>query len=297
MTIAVSGVASKTETETAAAKCPQLDLASVPGISMLPSASSTQIGPVSVALNTNAGSGAYQLSVRVAGVPEPLLVPFRFTDASAWTEERTAAQQSRDCAQTQVNEYTAMLGTKRERLDTSKKLIHHALQSATNSLGQPVNVANWEQTSINCNSGLQHLPHPRQTHVRQPMLDQQQKAQLSMVPGVIGFAHELLFVADDDAARLLSWLAQGSLNHLFVADWAAQARVEQLWRQWGLISRFRLTFVPLEGLHTLQTDLRNQALPHAGLLLYAAPKQCMCQCVLVHKQPETYRMCTSCGLF
>ena len=243
---------------------PQLDLSSVQGISMPPPASSLQIGPVLVAPNTTASSGLYKLTIRVGGLPEPLVVPFRFTNASGWTQEQTAAQQRKNNLQGQVNTHSASLHAKRSETRKLEESIQQALQGAQNSLGQSVTLQNWEQAIRHCQLKLQHLPPARSLHMRYQVLHPQQRTELGLVPGVIGFAYELLHVANEDDARLLSWCAAGNLQILFVMTWKAQEAVEALWSQWGLTQTQRLTFVPLEGLDPLRAGLQQQALPHEG---------------------------------
>ncbi len=251
----------------AAAQCPQLDPPSVQGISMSPAQSSLLLGPVLVAANATAASQAYSLSIRVAGVPQALIVAFNFTDAAGWTQDQQAAQQRRSEAQRSVNTHTASLGAKRGHSAEAEEAVQRALAGAQNSLGAAVNLDNWGQIQEECQQHLRGLPAPRGMHMQRQVLRPQRRVELSTVPGVIGFGYELIHVINDDDARLLSWYAQASLHMLFVTTWAAQKLVEAKWTEWELTTSQRLNFVVLEAVSPMKTDLHQQRLPHEGLLL------------------------------
>ncbi len=251
----------------AAAQCPQLDLASVQGISMSPAQSNLLLGPVLVAANTTAASQAYSLSIKVAGVPEALSVAFNFTDAAGWTEDQQAAQQRRSEAQRSVNTHIASLGAKRGHSADAKEAVRRALAGAQESLGTAVNLGNWGQIQKESQQQLQALPAPRRMHMQGQLLHPQRRAELNTIPGVIGFGYELIHVINDDDARLLSWYACASLRILFVTTWAAQKLVEDKWSEWGLTASQSLDFVVLEAVSPMQTNLQQQRLPHEGLLM------------------------------
>ena len=234
---------------------------------MSPAQSSVLLGPVFVAPNATAGSQAYSLSIRVAGVLEAVSVPFNFIDAAGWTEDHQAAQQRRSEAQRSVNTYTVILGAKRGHSADAKEAVRQALTGAQDSLGKAVNLANWGQIQKECQQQLQALPAPRGIHMQRQLLHPERRAELSTIPGVIGFGCELIHVINDDDARLLSWYAQASLRILFVTTWAAQKMVGDKWSEWGLTASHSLDFVVLEAVSPMQTGLQQQRLPHKGLLM------------------------------
>ena len=233
---------------------------------MSPAQSSVLLGPVLVAANATAASQAYSLSIRVAGVQEALSVAFNFTDAAGWTKDQQAAQQRRSEAQRSVNTYIASLGAKRSHSADIEEAVQQALAGAQDSLDTAVNLDNWGEIQNECQQRLQALPAPRGMHMQRPPLHPQWRAELSTIPGVIGFGYELIHVINDDDARLLSWYAQASLHILFVTTWAAQRLVEAKWSEWGLTASQSLYFVVLEAVSPMQTDLQQQSLPHEGLL-------------------------------
>lgn len=253
----------------AGAQCPQLDPSSLQILSMPAAESSIALDPVLVAEGSAAVHGLYHLTISVAGVPEPLVVPFTFTDASGWTHEKTAAEQSRGEAQRRVNELTATVCQNRGRTQEAQAAIRRILHAAGSQVGRLISLDDWPQASAHCQHELyqlQQLPAPRQVRVARPVLQGWQKAQLDQVPGVIGFAYELLYVADDDQARLLSWFARGSLEDLFVAAWETKDGVQALWASWGLMNKHSLNIVHVPS----HSSSRQGALPHSGDIHFCA---------------------------
>lgn len=234
---------------------------------MSPTDSKIQLGPVLASANAAATSGAFSLTIRVAGVPEPLVVPFTFTDAAGWSHEQQAAQQRKHEAQRRVDASTASLGAKRGAAAGAAQAVQRAMSGAERSLDISVTLDNWHHVVSHCQAELQRLPTPRPLHLRTQMLQHQQKAEISLIVGVIGFGYDLICVTADDDARLLSWYAHGSLESLYVRTWAAAEAVEAKWKEWGLVRGHQLTFVILEGLTPLHQDLQRQWLPHQGGLL------------------------------
>ena len=259
---------------------PQLDVSSTQSIMMPPLTSTVAVGPTLVAAGTAASNGPYQLSIRVAGVPQPLEVPFTFTDASGWTQEMAAAQQRRDDAQRKHDGLTMAACNNRGCTQKLETQVDEALCGAHRQLGNLVNMNNWLQARAHCEAALQEIPPARPIWLAQPLLHERQKAELRRVPGVIGFAHELLTVADDDQARLLSWFAQNSMWDLILATWDPRDHVRHLWSQWGLMGSKRLTLVSLSS-----PDSAQHKLPHEGqLLLWSS-------CPCIHDQRERLSYC------
>ena len=223
--------------------------------------SSMLLGPVLVAENCAASNAPYHLIIRVAGVPQPLIVPFTFTDASEWTQEQTAAEQSRKEALGRVNVLTAAVCQNRGQVQSARSAVEHVLEAAQGQLAHVINMANWAQEKQRYQDEwdlLHQLPATRQVQVARPKLQDWQRAELDRVPGVIGFVYELLYVADDDQARLLSWFAGGRLEDLFVTTSATKNAVKELWTRLGLMRTQSLNIV------YLQSSSRPGALPHTG---------------------------------
>ena len=220
--------------------------------------STVALSPVLVAPDTSASSGCYQLSIRVHGVPEPLVVPFTFTDASGWSQEMQAAQLGRDDAQRRVNELTAALAVSRGRTQNLEAAAESALARAQRQLNIAVGINNWQQVRDGCQLELQQLPDGRPARLTHCLVTREQRAQLDTVPEVIGFAHELLYVAGDDEARLLSWFSQGCMWDLFVTDAKCKPQILRLWSVWGLMGQ-RLTIRPLPFITATAAWL-----PHSG---------------------------------
>lgn len=242
--------------------CPQLDASGLQSIMIPAAVSSIAIGPIVVTADTVANNGQYQLRIRVDGVPQPLEVPFTFTDASGWTQEVAAAQEKTVGAQRKHNGLTMASCNNRKCTQKLEKDVNDALCEAQRQLRNVVNINNWPQARADCEAALQQLPPSRPVRLAEPLLHEGQKAALRRVPGVIGFAHELLTVADVDQARLLSWFAQNSMWDLFLDSWDPRDHVRHLWAQWGLMDSARLTLVLLSSPDNVQ-----HSLPHEGQLL------------------------------
>lgn len=255
------------------AKCPQL--APLDTLSMPAAASSMTLGPVLLAEGCAARNAVYHLVIRVAGVPEPLVVPFTFTDASGWTQEKSAAKQRTHEAQQQVNVLTAAVGRNRGDVHDATAQVERMLEAAQGALGHAINMDNWTQVQNQCQAEwnrLHQLPAARPVQIAHPKLSERQRAELDRVPGVIGFVHELLYVADDDQARLLSWFAGSRLEDLFVANAETKNAVRGLWERWGLMGRQSVNIVYLTA------GSRPGPLPHSGDPL------------LSHSYPATYML-------
>ena len=247
MTCEVSAVS---KSEDGHAQCPRLDPRSLHTLSMPAAESSVSLGPVMVAEGCAASPVSYHLKIRVAGVSEPLTVPFTFTDASGWTQEKSTAEQRRSEAQRLVNGLTVTMGQERGNIQTAQNMIDQALAAAQGPLGHAVNVHNWAHANNRCQAEwdrLHQLPAPRPLQLDRPKLHQWQRAELDRVPGVIGLAYELLYVADDDQARLLSWFAGNKLEDLFVTSPATKNRVKELWKRWGFMLTHSLDIVYLSS--------------------------------------------------
>ena len=264
----------------AGAQCPQLDPSHLHKISMTAADSRIALGPVLVAGGSAAVHGLYHLTISVAGVPEPLVVPFTFTDASGWTHEKAAAEHSRSEAQKRVNELTATGCHNRGRTQDAQEAVQRVLDVAEARLGSVIGLDDWPQASAYCQNELyrlQQLPAPRQLRVARSVLQPWQKAQLDRIPGVIGFAYQLLYVADDDQARLLSWFARSTLEDLFVAAWETKEDVQALWGSWGLMNTHSLNIVHVPE----HSSSRQGALPNSGDAHKSTVPELPCSCVLV----------------
>lgn len=258
LTLQVSTAASQLD-----GQCPKLYPCSLQNLSMPAANSSVALGPVLVAEYSAAANGPYHLIIRVAGVPEPLVVPFTFTDASGWTDEKAAAEQRRSEAQRRVNELTATVCYNRGRTQDAQAAVERTLDAVESQLGSAVSLDDWPGASARCQQELdrlQQLPTSRQVRVAHPVLQGWQRAHLGQVSGVIGFAYELLYVTDADQARLLSWFARSNLEDLFVTAWETKDAVQALWSKWGLMRTRSLNIV-----HVPQHDSsRRTTLPPAG---------------------------------
>lgn len=271
MTLEVRAVS---KSEDGDAQCPQLALWDT--LSMPAAASSMSLGPVLLAEGCAASNALYHLVITVAGVPEPLTVPFTFTDASGWTQEKSAAKQRTNQAQQQVNELTAAVGKNRGDVHDAAAQVDRVLEAAQGALGHAINLDNWTHVRNQCQAEwnrLHQLPPPRPAQIARPKLSERQRAELDRVPGVIGFVHELLYVADDDEARLLSWFAGSKLEDLFVANAETKNAVRGLWERWGLMGRQSVNIV------YLSTSSQPGPLPHSGdpLLCHS----CLATCLMV----------------
>lgn len=254
-------VSAVSKSEDGDAQCPRLDQRSLHMLSMPAADSSVSLGPVLVAQGCAASNAPYHLNIWVVGVPEPLTVPFTFTDASGWTQEKSAAEQRRNEAQRLVNGLTVSRGQKRGQTVTAQDLVDEALRAAEGSLGHAVSMDNWIHAKDRCQAEwdqLHQLPAPRPLQVARPKLLDWQRAELDRVPGVIGFAYELLYVADDDQARLLSWFAGNKLEDLFVTTSGTKNAVKQLWARWGFMNTKTLNIV------YLSSSPAPGPLPHIG---------------------------------
>ena len=255
------GVSAVSKNEDGDAQCPQLDPRSLYSLSMPAADSSISLGPVLVAAGTAASNAPYHLIITVAGVPEPLTVPFTFTDASGWTQEKSAAEQRRSGAQRLVNGLTVARSQKQGNIQAAQESVDQALAAAQGAFGHAVNMDNWAHAKIHCQADwdrLHQLPLPRPLQLARPKLHEWQRAELSRVPGVIGFAYELLYVADDDQARLLSWFAGNKLEDLFVTTSETKNMVKQLWARWGFMHTQSLNIVYLSN------SSGSGPLPHTG---------------------------------
>lgn len=265
----VCGVSAVSKCKDGDAQCPQLDPRSSHILSMPAADSSMSLGPVLVAEGCAASNAPYHLTIRVAGVPEPLTVLFTFTDASGWTQEKSAAEQRRNEAQRFVNGLTAAMGQKRGNIQTAQESVDQALQAVQGLLGHAVSIENWAHAKDRCQAEwdrLHQLPASRPLHLACPKLLDWQRVELDQVPGVIGFTYELLYVADDDQARLLSWFAGNKLEDLFVTTPGTKNAVKQLWARWGFMNSKSLNIV------YLSSSSGPSALPHTG-----DPAPCMPQ--------------------
>lgn len=254
-------VRAASKSEEGDAQCPQLALFSLDSLSMPAAASSMTLGPVLLAEGCAASNALYHMIIKVAGVPEPLTVPFTFTDASGWTQEKSAAKQRTHEAQQQVNVLTAAVGKNRGDVHDATAQVERVLEAAQGPHGHAINLDNWTHVKNQCQAEwnqLHQLPAARPVQIARPKLNDWQRAELDRVPGVIGFVHELLYVADDDEARLLSWFAGSKLEDLFVANAETKNAVRGLWDRWGLMGRQSVNIV------YLSTSSRPGPLPHSG---------------------------------
>lgn len=231
-------------------------------LTILPAATSTLLGPVLVRSNTGNRDGNYQLVLQINHVPKSLEIPFIFNNASQWTQELTDAKHSKDEADRRLRDCLAQLSDQQAAVNTMQNQISERLAHAQQQFPVPVSAANWQQVRDSCHGELMHLPQPRAATVPlNTRLSDAEKSTLHQIPGVLGFVYDLLSVADNTDARLLSWFAQRSLLNLVVATWEAKLAVEHLWlHQWGKHNQ-RLTIWPLSTMRRAHAQLQSQVVP------------------------------------
>lgn len=292
MTLEVKAIS---KSEDGDAQSPQLEPQSLHNLSMPAADSSISLGAVLVAEGCAASNASYHLNIRVAGVPESLTVPFTFTNASGWTQERSAAEQRRNEAQRLVNALTAAGCNSRGKIQDARRAVQQVLEAAQGDLGRTINMGNWAQEKQYCQSEWDRLhqhPAPRPVQLARPKLLEWQRAELDRVPGVIGFAYELLYVADDDRARLLSWFAGKKLEDLFVTTAGTKNVVKKLWARWGLMHSQSLDIVYLSN------SPRPGPLPHTGDPLLCLPNSYLLSicCLPARYLLVAYLVSTRCSL-
>lgn len=239
---------------------PKLDPVNSIQLSM-PESAATAVGPFLVAMNTGSKFGNYCLMLQVADVPNPLQMEFTFTDASKWSDDCIDAQHQKEEADRLLSSCIQNRASQQKRVCELDSQIAQKLAAAQTASHQP-NASNWQDIQQDCLTRRQQLPMPRAARLRSGLVNPTQKQALHQIPGVLGFACDLLGVTDEPDAKLLSWYAQFDLSTLVVATWDAKLAVEDLWtQQWH--KGQQLTILPLDQVST-SPDVLGRALPHRG---------------------------------
>lgn len=201
-------------------------------------------------------------------VIHPVRLPFEVIDASEETEAVSTATTAVHDAEHQLTSCKHTAASRSRQLDRAGSQIRPLLAQVQEILSMAVDDTNWEAVRQHCQVTQQ------QTRIARPAKHQHQlsrpaEQRLRVIPGVIGYVSEFIFVEDETYARLLSWQTSNYLGRLLVEDSATRLRLRDA----------NIPGVGLSPAVLLLSKLRpmvnSTGLPHTGATALAVLPLCM----------------------
>lgn len=221
---------------------------------------SVRFGPVLVQSDTTATEGSYSLSISAKGLPR-IRTLFELYEAQRLTTDVAEALDAYNQAiarrQALKDKKTgAGLRDKKHEWDQRKKALLDAEETVQQCVPSDASGGTLQEKLERCDRDLAALPSARSAR-EHPTAKHPLHEQLMAVPGVLGFLHDLVFVRDDNDARVLSWMAQRRLQTLVVDTFESSKAVSTT------CPAFKGRMLPLD----IADRLQLLHLPHTGNFL------------------------------